>query len=128
MVQQKRDQRVVVLLTAAELEFIKQKSGEAPADYLRQLGLHYSGFDDEVRRHLYGMGQIIHAHVGSIATAYRDTAPDTLIKELFELAKAVQALQQETLSGELPTDIEHYLQSKLSASCYSIALDETRCV
>lgn len=127
MVQQKRDKRVVILLTAAELEFINQKSGEAPADYLRQLALHYSGFDDEVRRHLYRIGQIVFTHVGAISAAYRNTAPDALIEALLELASAAQSLQQQALLDELPTDIEHYLQGRLSVVRYPVELDETRC-
>ncbi|PSN20580.1 hypothetical protein C7271_01485 [filamentous cyanobacterium CCP5] len=127
VVQPKRDQRVVVLLTAAELEFIKQKSGQAPADYLRQLGLHYSGFDDEVRRHLYTISQIVHTHVGAIAAAYQDSAPPSLIDELLEVVSAATALQGQVLLGEAPTDIEDFLQSRLLAARHLAALGETPC-
>jgi hypothetical protein len=108
MADQKRSERVVVLLTPDEKQLLDALSGDKSNQYVRDLIFQELSAGDQVFRQFYALGMTLNESLAVLIDEVEGQVPDQCTHQLRALREAVKALQQQAYTQQ--TDIPEILR------------------
>jgi len=108
MADQKRSERVVILLTPDEKQLLDARSGGKSNQYVRDLALQELNAGDQVFRQFYALGMTLNEALAVLIDEVEGQVPDKCTHQLRTLREAIKALQQQAYMQQM--DISEILR------------------